>query len=142
MMRFFLAALLVGCSRPEHVIAMVDAAAIRVQPADPQGLAHIDASVELFTNHGSDHVVLAGGHLTGETWNDYVQFLQLDFVDFDGALDNTGQRVALANHSVTNESLAGSCDLQLNFGVTLVSERHSGLSYSDRLPLKIECPAP
>ena len=135
-----LAALLGGCGRSSHVVALVDSAAITVERNDPQGLAHIDAAVDLFTTGGHDHVVLGGGHLTGESWYDYVQFLQLDFVNFDGALSTDGERVALVNHTVANHALLPACDLQLNFGITVVSERHDGdLAFSDRWPVRIDC---
>jgi hypothetical protein len=129
---------LAGCGRSPEVFALVESAAIRVAPSEPNGLAFVDASVRLIAPHRIERVAFGGGHLTGESWDDYVQYLKLSLVgELDGSAIADGEVVKVVNAQVTNASLTTLCGLQLNFGVTWHDARE--LVLSDRWPLRIDC---
>jgi hypothetical protein len=134
-----LALALCACGdHPDDLAAFVEKAAIVAHGAcgDP---AQIEAQVNLLPLHRQRLRVENGGlHLTGETWGDYVAWLDVDFAgSFDGLVESPGTHVEVVNHRVLDADLAAWCGLQLNLGLTL---RHEGeITFSDRLPVMIRC---
>ena len=104
--------------REASVFATVRSAAIHVDKSSLNELADLRIAADYYIR-GDDRVVLHGGWLAAD---DGKRVAELGL-----ALPKTGDE--LVNQSVTNGSLVGLCDLQLDVGVTV-----SGLYDRVRVP--------
>jgi hypothetical protein len=112
--------------REASVFASVRSAAIHVDTTKLNDLADVKIAIDWFTR--DDHLVLHGGWLADE--QTLVAQLGLQ-------LPKTGDE--LVNQSVTNGSLVGLCDLQLDVGVTVSGVRDRLRTTSLGYPVKIFC---
>ena len=128
-MRALLWVPLLVCACGEHegsVYASIRSAAIQVDPSRLGDLADVKIVAEYYTRN--DRVVLHGGWLADE--ETLVAKLGL-------ALPKSGGE--LVNQSVTNGSLVGLCDLQLDVGVTVSGVQDRARTVSAGYPVKIRC---
>jgi hypothetical protein len=114
--------------REASVFAFVRSAEVQVDRSRLSDLADVKVTAQLYVRH-DDRPVLYGGWLAGD---DGAFVAQLGL-----ALPKVGDE--LVNQSVTNGSLIGLCDLQLDLGLTVSGVYDRQRSHSLGYPVKIRC---
>jgi hypothetical protein len=123
------ALLLCACGEREaSVFAFVRSAEVHVDRSHLGDLADLKVTAEFYVRH-DDRVVLHGGWLAGD---DGAFVAQLGL-----ALPKVGDQ--LVNQWVSNGSLVGLCDLQLDVGVTVSGVQDRVRTMSPGFPVKIRC---
>jgi hypothetical protein len=125
--------------REASVYAHLLSATVRVDRSQLNEAAEVGARARFYAVHErSDQVVLHGGWLNGDSGTVVAQLgLALPKPLFVGPGESTESD--LVNRSVTNGSLVGLCDLQLDLGLTVSGARDPDRSLSLGFPVKIEC---